>query len=229
MNAALQANLDNLNLYWQALGAEQEGELFVHPSWPNKRWSPGLSLHGVNFSSGQRASTVDELDDKCLQLLSAQHSLTLSVAMQLVVMTFELPQDAEFEFGQEIERVSTPKQVTDWTAACSNAFNYVIDEAVIQHLNADSNSHIFALYKEGEIAGTVILYKTGNTLGIHQLGTLREFRKMGVASALMQHSLALAKELGCEYVTLQASKAGLPLYEQLGFQQLAMLTSVLAE
>ncbi|PKF49752.1 GNAT family N-acetyltransferase [Enterovibrio nigricans] len=112
--------------------------------------------------------------------------------------------------------------------ACSEAFAYSLDETVIQHVLTDPNCYLFALFKDGKIAGTVLLFQTGRTLGIHQLGTVRAYRKMGVAAQLMAHSLSFASELGCGYAVLQASKAGIPLYSKLGFEQLATITSVQA-
>jgi ribosomal protein S18 acetylase RimI-like enzyme len=65
-------------------------------------------------------------------------------------------------------------------------------------------------------------------LGIHQEGTVPGFRKMGVAAALMEHLIIQAQYDGIDYVSLQASKAGLHLYEKMGFQELTRITSLVA-
>ena len=80
---------------------------------------------------------------------------------------------------------------------------------------------------DGEIAGTAISYRTNDTLGLHQVGTVPSFRKMGVAAALIQHLVAQAQHDDIDYVSLQASQAGLHLYEKMGFQAIGKLTSLL--
>ena len=56
---------------------------------------------------------------------------------------------------------------------------------------------------------------------IRDVGTLREWRKRGIASALMCHSMRVFKEMGLDYAALgvdaENPSGALPLYEQLGF------------
>ncbi|MDD1780195.1 GNAT family N-acetyltransferase [Enterovibrio sp. ZSDZ35] len=228
MNKALSQNLENLHQYWLALGAEQSGELFQHTSWPNKRWNSTFSFSNVFSRVGERLSTIDQVDASKLNECSKDLGFTLQAMMQLEVMTLTLPTSSEYKTHDEITHISTTDQARKWTLACSEAFAYSLDETVIQHVLKDPNCYLFALFKDGKIAGTVLLFQTGRTLGIHQLGTVRAFRKMGVAAQLMAHSLSFASELGCDYAVLQASKAGIPLYSKLGFERLATITSVQA-
>ena len=52
------------------------------------------------------------------------------------------------------------------------------------------------------------------------VATVPSARGQGLASALMAHALADAKERGCTTSTLQATDRGRPVYERLGYRSL---------
>jgi ribosomal protein S18 acetylase RimI-like enzyme len=54
--------------------------------------------------------------------------------------------------------------------------------------------------------------------GIYALGTVTEWRRRGLARALMGHVLADAQHRGGRTATLQSTRMGLPLYQSLGFE-----------
>jgi hypothetical protein len=51
------------------------------------------------------------------------------------------------------------------------------------------------------------------------VATLPEERGRGIGTAMTLETLLLAKELGYDYVVLQASESGLPVYERMGFKE----------
>lgn len=58
----------------------------------------------------------------------------------------------------------------------------------------------------------------GTDCGIYSVGTVEEYRRRGLARALMQHVLAVAQQRGARTATLQATPMGQALYEGLGFE-----------
>ena len=50
---------------------------------------------------------------------------------------------------------------------------------------------------------------------------------MGVAAALMEYLIHQAQRDGIDYMSLQASQAGINLYEKLGFKALTKITSLI--
>ena len=82
--------------------------------------------------------------------------------------------------------------------------------------------YLFSL--EGENSGYALLSKSfcpevgGSIIWIEQLYINENCRGKGIASSLMNCAMAIAKEKGCKYATLQASPMGAPLYEKLGFE-----------
>ena len=58
----------------------------------------------------------------------------------------------------------------------------------------------------------------GTDVGIYSVGTAIEYRRRGLARALMQHLLAVAWQRDARTATLQATPMGQALYESLGFE-----------
>ncbi|MCJ8295737.1 MAG: GNAT family N-acetyltransferase [Colwellia sp.] len=224
MDLALKSNLNNLNEYWQALDVSEQDGLFAHTSWPNKQWHADFSLPSykasVSLPKDKTFSTITDIND---QELSG-----FSVKSQLVIMNLSLAnnQTALGQIHPQIVKLSSKENAATWATACGLAFGYVIDADVIQALLNNPEASVWAYMVDGEIAGTAISYSSDNTLGIHQLGTVPSFRKMGIADALMKHLLAQASSEGFNTVSLQASKAGLHLYEKMGFKALGNITSL---
>ena len=58
---------------------------------------------------------------------------------------------------------------------------------------------------------------SGRTGTLLSVVTLPEYRKRGIAGKLVEMSLEKAKQLGAEFVELQATADGAPLYRKIGF------------
>jgi GNAT superfamily N-acetyltransferase len=73
----------------------------------------------------------------------------------------------------------------------------------------------------GRIAGTLAMFRTRDLAGVYCVGTVPEFRKMGVATQLLARAREVADEEGRELVlqTL-ASDGAEPFYSQRGFERL---------
>ena len=102
-------------------------------------------------------------------------------------------------------------------AAVSAAFGYAFDSAASRRLFGDPRATLFAAKSGGAISGTGVAYATGSTAGVYWVGVPPRFRRRGVARALVHRILAHAAARGHARVTLQASAAGQPLYDALGF------------
>ncbi|GAA3526476.1 hypothetical protein GCM10022394_01980 [Zobellella aerophila] len=65
---------------------------------------------------------------------------------------------------------------------------------------------------------TALLNKTGEVIGVHQVGVPPEHRGKGIANGLMQRLIAACQDWGDRHITLQASGAGEDLYRRQGFE-----------
>ena len=72
-------------------------------------------------------------------------------------------------------------------------------------------------------AATIATLDHGADCEIWSVATLAEARGRGLATALMRQGLWDAREGGCETSTLQATAAGRPVYERLGYRDLGAL------
>jgi ribosomal protein S18 acetylase RimI-like enzyme len=67
------------------------------------------------------------------------------------------------------------------------------------------------------VAGAWSILHDGDC-GIYTVGTLPQWRRRGLATALTQHILTDAYQRGARTATLQSTRMGQPLYETLGFE-----------
>lgn len=72
-------------------------------------------------------------------------------------------------------------------------------------------------YREGKPVCCVGTIEVGDDCGVTGVATPPEHRGRGIASWLMLRALAEAREQGALTASLQATKAGVPIYERLGF------------
>ena len=83
---------------------------------------------------------------------------------------------------------------------------------------ADEHCDFLVHYEDGKMVAGMLLICVGDNAGVHEVATMEACRGKGIASSLMNCAMAIAKEKGCKYATLQASPMGAPLYEKLGFE-----------
>jgi len=75
----------------------------------------------------------------------------------------------------------------------------------------------FTGFLDGKPVASSLLLLQGGLATIWTVATLKRARGRGIGSALTREPLLLAKDLGYDLVTIQASKMGLPVYEKIGF------------
>jgi GNAT superfamily N-acetyltransferase len=82
----------------------------------------------------------------------------------------------------------------------------------------DAEVRVFSALVDGQPAGVSIAIRTGDVSGVYGVGTRPEFRRRGVGTAVSWAAVTAGREWGCDTVVLQASAAGLPVYERMGFR-----------
>lgn len=80
----------------------------------------------------------------------------------------------------------------------------------------------FRLYITGESA-VLGINDCGGDAGVFFVATLPEARGRGLAGSLLAAALVEARDRGCDISTLQATKAGAPVYERLGYQRFGVI------
>ena len=89
-----------------------------------------------------------------------------------------------------------------------------------QHF-ADPTIRHYLAYMNDEAAACATIMLHDGIAGVWNVGTLRPFRRQGVAAALLMHGLAEAAADGYTDSVLMASPMGKPLYEEIGYRFIA--------
>lgn len=120
--------------------------------------------------------------------------------------------------GFKISRVRTSEDVALWIDICGEAFGYSIERVVIEQLIDDQEIQLLLGFQDGQAVASALLYKTGDVIGLHQVGVKQACQGQGIATSLMQEILTACVLWQGEFMVLQASQAGHPLYDSLGFR-----------
>jgi GNAT superfamily N-acetyltransferase len=78
--------------------------------------------------------------------------------------------------------------------------------------------HPYVARHEGRPAACLGIFDHDGDAGVELVGTIPEARGRGLATKLMRRALADARDRGCQVTTLQATRAGYPVYSRLGYR-----------
>jgi GNAT superfamily N-acetyltransferase len=77
---------------------------------------------------------------------------------------------------------------------------------------------VYVGYAEGAPVVSGLGWRTGRTIGVYAIATVPAVRRRGYGAAMTAHVVTDGLAAGCDVAILQASRAGRPIYERLGFQ-----------
>jgi ribosomal protein S18 acetylase RimI-like enzyme len=84
-------------------------------------------------------------------------------------------------------------------------------------------AHVYIARLDGRPVASVVTQDHGGDCSVWWVATVPEARGRGLAPGLMRRALADGRDRGCEVTTLQATKAGQPVYERLGYRGLGAI------
>ncbi len=127
--------------------------------------------------------------------------------------------------GLEIEEVSSAALAEIFVATLAAGFRAAREPLAI--LAAPGvwdapGARSFIGWMEGEAVGTATCVTTGDIAGIYNVSTRRAWLRKGVGRAMTRAAGAYGEAEGGRYLSLQATPAGFPLYETMGFRTTAM-------
>lgn len=237
-----QANLANLAGLWKKYGSERIASsaglsLYANTHWPHRCWleweATGNEIIGqTSQRSGAIKALLENLPDSSIMTLCPLMSASYTIEQQLkerkwsaefeqTAMYLKLGNIAKYQtFGKggvELKPVNRAADIDDWVDIGSEAFGYRIDCKVIERIVNDQDIQLLLGYQGGQTVATALLYKTGEVVGLHQMGVKRDFQGRGIAKRLMHEIVEACSRWQGKYIVLQASEAGKPLYDSLGF------------
>jgi GNAT superfamily N-acetyltransferase len=154
---------------------------------------------------------VHEEDGRAQELLSsAGHVLDAEpMAQARELEGIEPPDDGELDLVFD----PTPN---DFEPVVTGAYGWSGFAAAMERLPF----HPYVARHEGRNACCLGIFDHDGDASVELVGTIPEARGRGLASRLLLRALAEARERGCTISTLQATKAGYPVYSRLGYRDL---------
>ena len=245
------ANLNNLTQLWQRYGAlslyeDDQLQLRKNISWPNRVWADmarSVSARSLEKTAKNAPDTASfPLWPAMTEDGSAAPQVTVDAlvrqsrdwqpAVQHTAMVLQLdkqqPVNTQTVASDPIRFKCLSDDDTDmaaWVATGSKAFGYTIDANVIVPLLACEDVQVLLAYNEDyQPVATGLLFKTGDVVGIHQIGVPADHQGKGYATQMMRFLIQCAEKWQADYVVLQASEEGRPVYQKLGFVDQFLIT-----
>ena len=223
-----QLNINNLHALWKEAGIpfngySEKGKMYqskiTGSEWPNKIWT----LPDVCDDSIERIKVQMKTDSS---LTFSHFSSHVSVTNELVKqgfhqksvqygMSLELKNNFKPSKELQLKKAETVNEISLWCKAFKQAFNYSISEPTLE--KTKNTIPYFLVYDNKDLVGTIILYITGNTAGVHSLGIIPEMRKKGYATEIMYRVLNRSIKENAKTATLQASEMAKNMYLGMGF------------
>ena len=228
-------NIQNLTSIWlltgKAFNAQQtisgfETVNIPFSEWPNRIWDQQQAMcsdksHIVKeiiqkinpsmaFTEWKELDENDSADAYGLKLKNEQIGMSLCLKDYIIQQTD----------GSSVDfiRITDKTNAKQWSDLFLQSFGYLIPDEVIYGIK--DQVEFYNLEYEKHLVGTVMIYKLDNSIGIHSLGIITEFRKKGLAEKVMNAVLIKAQKENLDYVHLQSSPMGINLYKKLGFKEL---------
>jgi GNAT superfamily N-acetyltransferase len=132
----------------------------------------------------------------------------------LATMATDLP-------GFQIRRVTDVAGVEDHRAVVTDGFGVARSVAVGTagfDLLDTPTCAIYVGYADGLPVASGMGWRTGRTIGVYAVSTVPAARRRGYGEAMTARVIVDGIAAGCDVAALQASEAGRPIYERLGFR-----------
>lgn len=139
------------------------------------------------------------------------------------IMIFEGEPKIDLSIGLEINTISK-QELAMWIDVAAEVFGVPSSEKegyyeyVLEHLKRGGRCFLASL--EGEPVGTSMLYSMNRVGSIFTVGTLTNYRRRGVGTAVTMHSVLQSMDDGNKIHTLQVGEGEYAeqLYQKLGFK-----------
>ena len=225
----------------------QSSLLHINTHWPYRCWfdepylrQDTLALESLPPSTIYPVWPNFSLKQKTKQTLAEQHKVERELSsnnwrciLEQTAMFFPLNQQTTAELANyhsastnfSVKKLTTVTELALWLNIASKAFGYAIEQLVFEKLMAEQDSQILLAYDNNVPVATALLFKTDNIIGIHQVAVHPNMQGKGYARMLMKALINKSYEWQGSHIVLQASAAGKPLYDSLGFKNQFLIKS----
>lgn len=230
-------NIDNLTTLWKTVATPLlsyhktdflEFSQIKNSGWPNRLWfrediteeNITQILETIHKNPGLVVPYWDIFGSNSKDLFEKNG---FNTRIQLVAMALKLEEKFPIQNKLTFKRVLNEEDAKTWSDIYPLSFSYVISKETLVH-NYE-NAKFYLVHFEGKAIGTLTLFQTEKTMGIHGVGVIPEMRKRGFAEEIMKFAINEAIDANCNYAQLQASALGKGIYTRLGFEDLFTITN----
>lgn len=136
------------------------------------------------------------------------------------VMAVELDRVRPVEGPEDHMVVGEPADLREWVSAYAPSFGMgpeLVDDVVAAEAAMPGRITRFEGRIGGRIAGTAALLESDGVAGVYVVTVRKEYRRRGVGAAMTAAALNAGRDRGLRVGTLQATGAGRPVYDRMGF------------
>lgn len=224
--------INHLFEFWEYIGLQ--GNFFIkenafkytfpsNKSWPSKVF--GIDSKRIDFEqlkikmkNGLLPKSLGISEDTLTEKLLLMHSYkkTSTVKGMSLNLLNELKPIDNFP---TIDQVNTETKAIKFAAVASKSFGYEVNsETIIALLNSDSKIRLYLGSYNGAFVNCGIIFLDMNTVsGIHMIGTIPEYRGLGLGKIMTKKLTLEAFENRSKKVVLVASESGEKIYSKMGF------------
>lgn len=148
-------------------------------------------------------------------------------AGHLEAMSFDPSKAAKSHVNPAVTfRAVTRENSGTWAKCAWSSFEHGDGEpdtkyfALVEALCDDGDMSLYVAEVDGEDAGTFLVTNEAGLMGVYYFATRPDFRRKGVASAMMSEICRLS---GGRKIVLQATPMGVPFYSAYGFDDLGAI------
>ena len=160
--------------------------------------------------------------DDAPHLVNAALARGLTAAGAVPMMVWR--RDALISTGARRARQVTEDEIPAVNTVVADAFS--LAEDAVQRTMPPSllaaGADVWIVEEDGAIAGSGTFVRSGDHVAIYCMATGAAFQRRGIGRALLETAMGHYLEQGVTTFTLEATAAGLRLYEQIGFETVAL-------
>lgn len=200
-------------------------------SWPSKIFgidSEKIDLEQlkVKMKNGLLPKSIGVVNDESVEKLLLNHDFEKTSMVKGMFLNLS-EQDKPKENFSTIEQVDTAAKAIEFANVAAKSFGYEIyPKTIIALLNFDSKIRLYLGRYEGAIVNCGVIFLDENKIsGIHMIGTIPEYRGLGLGKIMTAKLMCEAFHNQSDTVVLVASESGERIYSKMGFKVDGTLSS----
>lgn len=206
-------------------------------------WTPGSSWPSLNFKSGDHfergelQSLVKQIKEGDLSKVLLLEEEKITQENQVLLKESSFMPVAQWinmykEFSDVLDNNNELRTITvnaqslaNWRAIVNEVLfpNQKISDEVLEKILYSDKFDFYISYIQDIPVSTCLVYK-GTTAGIYMVATDQRFQRKGYAKKMLQDVHLNISKMGYPGVYLHSTKAGVALYNSLGYQSFNKLT-----